>query len=73
MADVAVRDEAVSLIDGKPLTTRGRRIPVTNAYTLKTLGEVVEVVEAVVDRAVGAARAAFGEWSARSASRSSRT
>ena len=37
MADVAVRDEAISLIDGEPLTTPGRRIPVTNAYTLKTL------------------------------------
>jgi len=65
MADVAVRDEAVSLIDGEPLTTPGRRIPVTNAYTLKTLGEVVEADDTVVDRAVGAARAAFGEWSAR--------
>ncbi|HTB77241.1 MAG TPA: aldehyde dehydrogenase family protein, partial [Polyangiaceae bacterium] len=65
MADVAVRDEAVSLIDGEPLTTLGRRIPVTNAYTLKTLGEVVEADDTVVDRAVGAARAAFGEWSAR--------
>jgi len=60
-----VRDEAVSLIDGEPSTTPGRRIPVTNAYTLETLGEVVEAGETVVDHAVSAARAAFGEWSAR--------
>lgn len=55
---------AASVIDGEAVVPGdSRRLRVVSARTLDEMGEVVEADEAVVDRAVRAARAGFLTWS----------